>query len=59
LLVQHIKIHKQAELICSVKYDSYFITFVFHSFLLGAVSAHTKRNTKTATGFDQYRKEFK
>ena len=36
LLTQHIN-NKQTKLTCSIKYDSYFITFVFHSFLLGTV----------------------
>lgn len=59
LLMKHINNHKQIDLPCTVKHDSYFITFVFHSFLLGTVPAHTKRNIRTATGFDQYQKKYK
>lgn len=57
LLMKHINNHKQTELTCSAKYDFDFVTFVFHSFLLGTVPAHTKRNIKTATGFDQYQNQ--
>lgn len=56
LLMQHIN-DKQTELTCSVKCDSYFITFVFCSFLLGTVPAHIKRSIKTANAFDQYKKK--
>lgn len=52
LLMKHINNHKQTELTCSAKYVFDFVTFVFHFFLWGTVPAHTKRNIKTATGFD-------